>query len=58
MKIGWDVYNEEEEWGWDEEECDMEEDRNYQKELDNIPIEEIERYLRKKKLERIKKKDE
>jgi len=28
--------------------------RDYQGELDDIPIEEIERYLRKKKLERIK----
>ena len=31
-------------------------EKNYQEQLSNIPIEEIEKYLRKEKLERINKK--
>ena len=43
---------EEKEW------CEIEHPkRDYQSELDDIPTEEIERYLRRKKLERIKKND-
>lgn len=38
-------------WGSDEVEK-----RDYQRELDDIPTEEIERYLRKKKLDKIKEK--
>ncbi len=41
--------------GWDGDWYDGKLNRNYKLELDNIPIEEIERYLRNKKLERIKK---
>jgi len=52
MKIIWEPVINEENGNW------VSDESNYQRELDNIPIKEIERYLRKKKLERIKKCDE